>query len=414
MNCSFSFSMVSNKITMEARWFHTLACLGTLATAAAYAPCGPWRPFCAQLPRRTLGLASREALNDFPAKRLLPLPRARPARAAAEDEAVAPLPLLHRPLPQLILCAAGYGFHVAVLSRRHVELGALSVGWDTLAGLAVLVGAAARRVRNGRPALPPWLLGPRSARAEEEAGALLDLSAAPRKEKLDLLLTGALLLLAPIFGAKFLSPVADVVLYALALAGAPLNEARMLSARLLLEQTALYAACCKLLSARHPGFFSRWVRWSARGPWLAPVLGGYAASLALFNLVEPLNQALLPQLGSATEGMVAQLASPSDRSAASLLLASITPCVGAPLYEELQSRAFIFQALTAALPVRGALALSGLLFGAQHFQLSLVLPLSVTGWFWAVLFVSSRNLLVPVAIHALWNARIFVGSYLGL
>ena len=55
-----------------------------------------------------------------------------------------------------------------------------------------------------------------------------------------------------------------------------------------------------------------------------------------------------------------------------------------------------------------------MLFGAQHFQLGLLLPLSVTGFFWGVLYVYSGNLLVPILIHALWNARIFLGSYLGL
>ena len=114
------------------------------------------------------------------------------------------------------------------------------------------------------------------------------------------------------------------------------------------------------------------------------------------------------------EGLVAQLANPPDRSLGSLLLASIAPCVGAPLFEELQSRAFILQALTAALPLSGALLASGILFGAQHFQIGLLLPLSITGYFWAVLYVNSRNLLVPILIHALWNGRVFLGSYLGL
>ena len=47
-------------------------------------------------------------------------------------------------------------------------------------------------------------------------------------------------------------------------------------------------------------------------------------------------------------------------------------------------------------------------------QIGLLLPLSVTGAFWAVMYINSGNLLVPIMIHALWNARIFLGSYLGL
>ena len=40
---------------------------------------------------------------------------------------------------------------------------------------------------------------------------------------------------------------------------------------------------------------------------------------------------------------MAKLANPADKSAVALLIAAITPCVGAPLYEELQSRAFLLQ-----------------------------------------------------------------------
>ena len=47
-------------------------------------------------------------------------------------------------------------------------------------------------------------------------------------------------------------------------------------------------------------------------------------------------------------------------------------------------------------------------------RLGLLLPLSGTGFFWGVMYVHSGNLLVPTLIHALWNARIFLGSYLGL
>lgn len=87
----------------------------------------------------------------------------------------------------------------------------------------------------------------------------------------------------------------------------------------------------------------KWVRFSLTGPWLLPVLGGYSASIALFNLVEPLNQHVLSYLDYAPEGFVAKLANPADKRLSSLLIASITPCVGAPLFEELQSRAFVLQ-----------------------------------------------------------------------
>ena len=330
-------------------------------------------------------------------------------------------PALHHPLPQAILCAAGYLVHVWVLSRHSLRLpgGLPTVGWDTLAGLLVIAAAMRQRIANGRPALPTWLSrgnAPSDADKEPEEALVADLSGkvSTGKERLQLLISCGGLLVAPLL-FSFTKPVVDVLLSLIVLAGAPLNSVRMASARLIVEQTLLYVLLGKVIAARHPKFWSRqWVRWSWRGPWLLPVLGGYAASLSLFNLVEPLNQALLPGLAYLPEGIVAKLANPADRDARSLLLASVAPCVGAPLFEELQSRAFILQALRAVMPLRNALLAQGLLFGAQHLQLGLVLPLSVTGFAWGVMYVYSGNLLVPVLIHALWNARIFLGSYLGV
>ena len=81
-------------------------------------------------------------------------------------------------------------------------------------------------------------------------------------------------------------------------------------------------------------------------PSLWPFPGAAAApslSRARYLVITP-HQALLPHLAFAAEGPVAKLANPADKSAVALLLAAITPCVGAPLYEELQSRAFLLQA----------------------------------------------------------------------
>ena len=89
----------------------------------------------------------------------------------------------------------------------------------------------------------------------------------------------------------------------------------MMSVRLIVEQSVLYLLLGWVVKLRHPTFFSKeWVRLKWKGPWLAPALGGYCASLALFNLVEPLNQYLLPKLGYCPEGIVAALANPADRS----------------------------------------------------------------------------------------------------
>lgn len=297
------------------------------------------------------------------------------------------------------------------VSRRSMRIGGLEIGLDTLTGVAVILAAMWRRKCRGRPPVPTWLRG--DGASEEETNACIDAGAEPAREKLRLLGTGVVLMTAPLLFSA-LSPMLEAVVYTFAIFF-PLTESSLLGARLLVEQSLLYFALCKLVHKRHPDFFTkRWVRWSLRGPWLLPVLGGYSASIALFNLVEPINQWLLPHLAYTQEGMVSKLANPLDKLPSSLLLAAITPCVGAPMFEELQSRVFVLQALASVMPLRGALALSGLLFGAQHFQIGLLLPLSVTGFFWGVLYVNSANLLVPILVHALWNARIFLGSYLGL
>lgn len=41
-------------------------------------------------------------------------------------------------------------------------------------------------------------------------------------------------------------------------------------------------------------------------------------------------------------------------------------------------------------------------------------PLTVLGLVWSLLYLYSGNLMVNVLIHAMWNSRVFLGSFLGL
>ena len=215
---------------------------------------------------RGLLLPPLRAGAAHPALRQVNQPRAQPAVAAAvpaEDAAdgggAGPTPLLHQPLPQAVICAAGYLAHVWTLSRRSVHLGGFDVGLDTLAGIAVLLAAMAWRARNGRAAVPDWLSGDA---ATEEASACADIRAEPPKEKLRLLATGVLLMVAPLL-FSMLAPMLETMVYVLAIFF-PLTEASLLGARLLVEQTLLYVALCKLIQSRHPEFFSSRVRTRAR------------------------------------------------------------------------------------------------------------------------------------------------------
>lgn len=344
------------------------------------------------------------------------LPETHVPTPVAEDQEIVSTPLLHRPLPQAVLCLAGYLVHVCVLSRYGVKIpgSGASLGWDTCAGLAVLVAAARQRMSKARTAVPRWLVKGKVSSPEElepEEAVVADISTQPGRVRAKYFVTCFLLLAAPMFISPLLAPMMMSLISGLQLE----NPCKMFGVRLFVEQVVFNLILGAIVKLRHPEFFSKlFVRWKWKAPWLAPVLGGYAASLALFNLVEPINQALLPSLFYEPEGLVANLANPVDRQVSSLALGAIAPVLGAPLFEELQSRAFILQALTGVMPLRNAILVQGFLFGAQHMQIGLVLPLAVTGFFWGVLYVNSGNLLVPIMIHGLWNLRIFLGSYLGL
>ena len=57
---------------------------------------------------------------------------------------------------------------------------------------------------------------------------------------------------------------------------------------------------------------------------------------------------------------------------------------------------------------------AGGMFAAHHMSWTTMLPLTTLGLTWAMIYVLSRNLLITVLIHAMWNSRVFLGSLLGL
>ena len=76
---------------------------------------------------------------------------------------------------------------------------------------------------------------------------------------------------------------------------------------------------------------------------------------------------------------------------------------------------FLLKALVPFAGPAAALPLSAVLFAAHHLTLTAALPLAVLGGLWGHIYVAARqNLLVPALIHALWNARVFLGALLGL
>lgn len=85
------------------------------------------------------------------------------------------------------------------------------------------------------------------------------------------------------------------------------------------------------------------------------------------------------------------------------LVLGISVVVFAPIFEEILFRGFLYRNLRSWIGPIGAMLGSGLLFGAVHMQPHAMLPLAALGATLAFLFERSGSLIVPWAVHALWN-----------
>jgi membrane protease YdiL (CAAX protease family) len=82
-------------------------------------------------------------------------------------------------------------------------------------------------------------------------------------------------------------------------------------------------------------------------------------------------------------------------------------CVGAPVFEELTFRGFIFNALLRYMPVWLAVLLSATLFGFAHFapgNAGAIVPLIAGGAVLAVVYYRSGSLVASMITHSLFNA----------
>ena len=159
-----------------------------------------------------------------------------------------------------------------------------------------------------------------------------------------------------------------------------------------------------------------WFRSSRKSKWLWWVIGGYFVSAWLFNASDLINQYILPEsvLEEAQESVVSQLVNPEHNDWLASLVGYVAPCITAPWWEEILYRGFALPGLTQLFGYRWAVFLQGVVFSAHHMSLAAALPLAVLGWTWAILYTKSRNLWVVIAVHALWNSRVFLGSWMGL
>jgi len=159
-----------------------------------------------------------------------------------------------------------------------------------------------------------------------------------------------------------------------------------------------------------------WYRFDLKTDWLWWVAGGYCASALIFNIADGLNHFLVPPSLFDDDTLVTRMVNPdAGRGIASILVGGIAPCFTAPWWEEVLYRGFSLRALQRLVGRADVAAVaSSLVFAAHHLSLTAALPLAALGATWSYLYLASGNLLVPVAIHALWNARVFAGTVLGL
>jgi membrane protease YdiL (CAAX protease family) len=146
-------------------------------------------------------------------------------------------------------------------------------------------------------------------------------------------------------------------------------------------------------------------------------IGGYFVSSWLFNVADQLNQCILPAqvLMEAQESVVSQLVNPEHNDLLASVVGYIAPCLTAPVWEEVLYRGFALAGLTAWTGrFHVAAVVQAVIFSAHHMSVTAAIPLFVLGWIWAMLYAESRNLFTVIFVHALWNSRVFLGSWLGL
>ena len=155
-------------------------------------------------------------------------------------------------------------------------------------------------------------------------------------------------------------------------------------------------------------------KWNSN--WLWWTIGGYFISSWFFNIADFLNQLILPAhvFELAGEGVVSQLINPENNDFAASLVGYIAPCITAPWWEEVLYRGFLLPALTLQMKFWPAVFVSGVVFSVHHVSTTGAIPLAILGWTWAAIYAKSGNLLVTILIHAMWNSRVFLGSWLGL
>jgi membrane protease YdiL (CAAX protease family) len=90
-----------------------------------------------------------------------------------------------------------------------------------------------------------------------------------------------------------------------------------------------------------------------------------------------------------------------------LLIGAVIPAVA----EELLFRGVMQRSLEEAMPFKKAIILTGIIFGAIHFNLPVFIPLVIIGMYLGALAYYSQSIILPIAAHFFNNALSIIGLY---
>ena len=146
--------------------------------------------------------------------------------------------------------------------------------------------------------------------------------------------------------------------------------------------------------------YFRWIWWT---------VGGYCISILAVRMVDSaigyFSPVVMNDNSNMVEDILTTLMHPENGSIAAMLIGAFTPCIVGPVWEEFLFRGFLLPLFASVMPLQVASVLSAFLFAAQHGQWDVVLQLFALGYVWNRMYIDSKNLLVTIMVHIMWNSR---------
>jgi len=139
-------------------------------------------------------------------------------------------------------------------------------------------------------------------------------------------------------------------------------------------------------------------RWPRRGAlWLPPlvVVASWTVLVVYF--------AIVTAIGGPDINDQEQIPDEAFESAQVIPFIALVSLAGAPVSEEVFFRGFMFQGLRSRWGILAAAGASGLLFGVVHVLPIVFIPFAIIGILFALSYVYSDSLYVPMAAHFLFN-----------